>query len=100
MCGHPVDKIEIIILGGTWDHYPIEYQKEYIRDIYYSANVFSMPEKRERYSLEKEISINETASYKFKYGYLFWEFKKEKRYWEIIRVIIRILFLIAANFSI
>ena len=61
MCGHPVDKIEIIILGGTWDHYPIEYQKEYIRDIYYSANVFSMPEKRERYSLEKEISINETA---------------------------------------
>ena len=63
-CGHPVDKIEIIVLGGTWDHYPLEYQFEYIRDIYYSANVFSDPEKRDRYSLEKEIQINEEATHR------------------------------------
>jgi len=42
-CGHPIDKIEIIVLGGTWDHYPLEYQFEFIRNIYYSANVFSDP---------------------------------------------------------
>ena len=23
--GRPLDKLEIIILGGTWDHYPLEY---------------------------------------------------------------------------
>ena len=63
-CGHSIDKIEIIVLGGTWDHYPIEYQFEYIRDIYYSANVFSDPEKRDRYSLEKEIHINEEAKHR------------------------------------
>ena len=64
MCGHPIDKIEIIVLGGTWDHYPLEYQFEYIRDIYYSANVFSEPVKRERYSLTKEIEINENAKHR------------------------------------
>lgn len=64
MCGHPIDKIEIIILGGTWDHYPLEYQFEYIRDIYYSANVFSEPVKRERCSLAKEIEINENAKHR------------------------------------
>jgi ELP3 family radical SAM enzyme/protein acetyltransferase len=61
MCGHPVDKIEIIILGGTWDHYPKEYQYEFIRDIYYASNVYSQGEKRRRESLEQEILDNETA---------------------------------------
>ena len=32
-CGHEVDKIEILVLGGTWDHYPLEYQKEFILKI-------------------------------------------------------------------
>ena len=64
MCGHPIDKIEIIVLGGTWDHYPLEYQFEYIRDIYYSANVFSEPVKRGRYSLAEEIEINENAKHR------------------------------------
>ena len=64
LCGHPIDKIEIIVLGGTWDHYPLEYQFEYIRDTYYSANVFSEPVKRERYSLTKEIELNENAKHR------------------------------------
>ena len=37
-CGHEVDKIEILVLGGTWDNYPIDYQIGFIRDIYYSIN--------------------------------------------------------------
>ena len=24
--GHTVDKVEIIVLGGTWSHYPRDYQ--------------------------------------------------------------------------
>lgn len=67
--GHPVDKLEIIILGGTWSSYPDEYQERFVRDIYYAANVFyewlkstpSAPVRR-RFSLEDEIYINQTES--------------------------------------
>jgi len=24
--GHPIDKVEVIILGGTWSYYPEHYQ--------------------------------------------------------------------------
>ena len=33
LCGHVIDKIELLVLGGTWDHYPLEYQYEFIRDL-------------------------------------------------------------------
>jgi len=33
-----VDKIEVLVLGGTWSFYPVAYQEEFIRDIYYAAN--------------------------------------------------------------
>jgi len=38
--GHPIDKLEVLVLGGTWESYPEEYRKEYIRDMYYAANTF------------------------------------------------------------
>jgi histone acetyltransferase (RNA polymerase elongator complex component) len=38
--GHSVDKLEILVLGGTWESYPLGYREEFVRDIYYSANVF------------------------------------------------------------
>lgn len=56
--GHIIDKLEILVLGGTWCNYPEEYQREFIRDIYYSANIF-MKESREKKSLEEEIKENE-----------------------------------------
>ena len=40
MNGHPVDKIEILVLGGTWSSYPEAYQEEFCRDIFYAANTF------------------------------------------------------------
>lgn len=60
MMGHPIDKIEVIILGGTWDHYPLKYREQFIRDIYYSMNTFNK-HIREKLSLEEEIKINEKA---------------------------------------
>jgi ELP3 family radical SAM enzyme/protein acetyltransferase len=60
MNGHIIDKLEILVLGGTWCSYPKEYQYEFIRDIYYSANIF-MKEKRIKKSLEEEIKINENT---------------------------------------
>jgi ELP3 family radical SAM enzyme/protein acetyltransferase len=81
--GHPVDKIEVIIQGGTWDSYSINYRTEFVRDIYYAFNIFmdwlfynpasdifkNNPDMfihegrvmRPKKSLEEEIIINETA---------------------------------------
>ena len=38
--GHVIDKIEVIIQGGTWDSYEEDYRIEFVRDIYYAFNVF------------------------------------------------------------
>jgi ELP3 family radical SAM enzyme/protein acetyltransferase len=59
-CGHEVDKIEVLVLGGTWDHYPIEYQREFIRDIYYSINSLTT-RIGARLSLEEEIGFAQTS---------------------------------------
>ncbi|KAL7687916.1 putative GNAT domain, acyl-CoA N-acyltransferase, radical SAM extension [Plasmopara halstedii] len=64
MNGHPVDKIELLVLGGTWASYPIEYQENFIRDLFYAANTFFDREKRQRHSLEAEKLENETAAVK------------------------------------
>jgi len=56
--GHPVDKLEVLVLGGTWESYPALYQEEYIRDMYYAANTFWDTVKRERYSLDRERDMN------------------------------------------
>jgi histone acetyltransferase (RNA polymerase elongator complex component) len=62
--GHPVDKIEVIVLGGTWSSYPKKYQDEFISDIYYAANTYSsrpVASFREKLSLEDEMRINQSA---------------------------------------
>ena len=59
--GHQVDKIELIVLGGTWSEYPKEYQEEFITSLYYSANTYFDEIKRPLKSLEEEIEINEDA---------------------------------------
>lgn len=60
--GHISDKLEVLVLGGTWSEYPDEYQEVFIRDLYYAANVFNDIEKRHKLSLEEEIYINEHNS--------------------------------------
>jgi len=65
--GHIPDKLEIIVLGGTWSEYPRNYQDRFITDLYYAANVYfdtgdgSDSAKRPKKTLEEEIEINETA---------------------------------------
>ncbi len=59
--GHIVDKIELLVLGGTWSEYPKEYQDEFITALYYSANVYFDEHKRDIQTLEYEIMMNEEA---------------------------------------
>ena len=62
--GHYGDKGEFIILGGTWSNYSYEYQREFMRNLYYACNIFFDRTRTERYSLEEEKHINETALFK------------------------------------
>ncbi len=39
--GHPTDKIELIIKGGTWSFYPDAYQREFIQRCFEAANDFA-----------------------------------------------------------
>ena len=59
--GHYVDKIELIVLGGTWTEYPREYQEDFIKKMFWAANTFYEIEKRDILSLVEEQTINETA---------------------------------------
>jgi len=59
--GHTLDKLEVLVLGGTLASYPHEYVEEFVRDIYYSANVFGMADKRQPLTLQDEKRINKTA---------------------------------------
>lgn len=42
--GHKTDKIEMIVLGGTWDFYPRDYKIDFIKRLYDACNTFSQLE--------------------------------------------------------
>ncbi|MBI3634360.1 MAG: tRNA uridine(34) 5-carboxymethylaminomethyl modification radical SAM/GNAT enzyme Elp3 [Candidatus Yonathbacteria bacterium] len=43
MNGHETDKVEIIIIGGTWSFYHPVYQEEFIAEVFRACNNFSLP---------------------------------------------------------
>lgn len=38
MTGHPVDKIEMRIVGGTWSFYPKKYQEKFVKELFDVCN--------------------------------------------------------------
>lgn len=61
--GHNVDKLEIIVLGGTWSAYKARYQTWFITQCFFAANIYGR-KYRPIKSLAIEQKINETARYK------------------------------------
>ena len=61
--GHAVDKIEILVLGGSWSAYPKAYQTWFIGRLFQACNTYKK-KKREYRGLNKEQKINETTKYK------------------------------------
>ena len=59
--GHDVNKVEIIIEGGTFTEYPVPYLERFFCDLYYACNVFNTTERPIK-SLEEEQRMNETAN--------------------------------------
>jgi ELP3 family radical SAM enzyme/protein acetyltransferase len=55
--GHPIDKIEFRVLGGTFSCYDKEIIDEFIRDLYYAANTY-YDFREEKYSIQKEQELN------------------------------------------
>jgi elongator complex protein 3 len=66
--GHPTDKIELLILGGTWSSYRRDYQEWFIKRCFDAMNaapaVSSKEEKAEAGALEQVHSINESAHHR------------------------------------
>lgn len=63
LMGKHIDKIELIVDGGTIGSYKVDYIIQFMRDLYYAFNTFYTPidDRRERLSLQEEININETS---------------------------------------
>lgn len=52
--GQIPDKLEIIVLGGTWSEYPKAYRDNVILDIYYGVNTYKVKrEMEERYGVKE-----------------------------------------------
>ena len=60
--GHPIDKIELRIVGGSWSFYPKNYQTQFIKDCFQAANDFGSKKKYKNHlSLEEIFKFNEKA---------------------------------------
>ena len=60
--GHPLDKIELIVLGGTVLQYPRGYLVDFIRKSFYICNIYPKKNSRKMLTLEEEQTINETSN--------------------------------------
>ena len=56
--GHPTDKIELIVLGGTFLQYPKDYEYEFIKRCYDALNGVDSPD------LQTAKKINETSEHR------------------------------------
>ena len=84
LSGNPADKIELIVMGGTWSYLPTRYQLQYLIGCFWGANNFNKKQTNSNIHitnikilklkkltikqlwgrLEKEHTINETAKYR------------------------------------
>lgn len=57
--GHDVTKIDIRTAGGTWSSYPVEYQEEFVKGIYFALNegVGDMKTQEEVEELLKDVTL-------------------------------------------
>lgn len=64
--GHPVDKVEMIMIGGTWNYYPREYQEEFVIEAFRACNNWGRDEAQHiahgELGLIELQKINETAT--------------------------------------
>ena len=60
--GHPTDKIELLILGGTWSSYKRDYQEWFVKRCFDAMNETSHRERREKGEKISEVSVDSVAN--------------------------------------
>ncbi len=60
--GHPTDKIELLILGGTWSSYKRDYQEWFVKRCFDAMNETSHRERREKGEKNSEVSVDSVAN--------------------------------------
>lgn len=60
--GHPTDKIELLILGGTWSSYKRDYQEWFVKRCFDAMNETSHREHREKGEKISEFSVDSVAN--------------------------------------
>lgn len=60
--GHSIDKIELIVLGGTWSDYPRDYQLWFMRELFRALNDWPIQKEvlRTRYEWYRSLGIANT----------------------------------------
>lgn len=59
--GHPVDKVELIIMGGTFNAQPPDYQEWFVKRSFEAMNDFGLEKSIETKNLKEAQKRNETA---------------------------------------
>lgn len=59
--GHPIDKIELRIVGGSWSFYPKYYQQWFIKRCFEAANNFNSKKQSKKPTLDAVFKINEKS---------------------------------------
>jgi elongator complex protein 3 len=59
--GHPVDKVELIVMGGTFNAQPHDYQEWFVKRCFDAMNDFGERKSEEAKNLEEAQKRNETA---------------------------------------
>ncbi|MFC1656619.1 elongator complex protein 3 [Patescibacteria group bacterium] len=60
--GHPTDKVNLRIVGGTWSYYPKNYQTWFVKKVFEACNNFQKIKKtKPNFSLESLQKTNEKA---------------------------------------
>jgi len=67
--GHSPEKIELLVLGGTWSAYPKKYQTWFIKRCFEGANYLQyknkqIPKTKTSHTLQQAQKINEKAKYR------------------------------------
>ncbi len=58
--GHPTDKVELIILGGTWSHYPESYQIWFVKRCFDAMNDFGKKKNPEILEVKTKKPLNKS----------------------------------------
>ena len=76
--GHPIDKIELRIIGGTWSYYLLKYRRWFIKECFRGANEFVSRSHSER-SEESRCHAESTGSFACRRGRLRMTLKKQQK---------------------